>query len=210
MTVNRIEKTGPEELILPAFWTKLLEADVSVLRGQMRGRKFDSSAVLAVARRCRHGFPQVVVSSPISSSGAPFPTLFWLTCPFLDHRCGELESEQRIAELEAVFAAIPEEVEKMHRGYAALRLSLAGGEKSQAFVNMSDGMRRTIAEYGVGGINWQDAPQAVKCLHLQTAAWLGMGAHPAREWLAEKLGALDCAGGRCTEALTAAAARRDR
>ncbi|MDD7650046.1 DUF501 domain-containing protein [Cloacibacillus porcorum] len=198
MTGQPIEKTGPEEYTLPAFWTEIGEKDVSVLRRQMRGRKFDASAVIAAARRCRHGCPQIIVSSPVSASGVPFPTIFWLTCPFLDHRCGELESEQRISELEAFFAAMPAAaVEKMHQDYAALRLVLIGGGKSSALSEMNEGMRRVLTESGVGGINWREARQAVKCLHLQTATWLGMGAHPAGEWLAEKLGALDCADGRC-------------
>ena len=209
MTGHTIKETGPEEYALPAFWTDLREEDLPILREQTKGRKFDTSAVLAVARRCRHGFPQVVVSSPISSSGMPFPTVFWLTCPFLDHRCGELESEQRIAELEELFGTRSEAVAKMHLDYAKLRLSLAGGEAAPAFSGMSAGMRRSLAQLGVGGINWRDAPRAVKCLHLQTATWLGMGGHPAGEWLAEKIGAQDCAAGRCAKALTLLKAGRE-
>ncbi|WP_455598986.1 DUF501 domain-containing protein [Cloacibacillus sp.] len=197
MTDHPIEKTGPGEYTLPAFWTEVGKKDISVLRRQMRGRKFDASAVIAAARRCSHGCPQIIVSSPVSAFGVPFPTIFWLTCPFLDHRCGELESEQRISVLEAFFAAMPSAVEKMHQDYAALRLALIGGRKSPVLSGMSEGMRRVLTESGVGGINWREARQAVKCLHLQTATWLGMGAHPAGAWLAEKLGALDCADGRC-------------
>ncbi|MCD8164162.1 MAG: DUF501 domain-containing protein [Synergistaceae bacterium] len=197
MTDHPIEKTGPGEYTLPAFWTEVGKKDISVLRRQMRGRKFDASAVIAAARRCSHGCPQIIVSSPVSAFGVPFPTIFWLTCPFIDHRCGELESEQRISELEAFFAAMPSAVEKMHQDYAALRLALIGGRKSPVLSGMSEWMRRVITESGVGGINWREARQAVKCLHLQTATWLGMGAHPAGAWLAEKLGALDCADGRC-------------
>lgn len=197
VTDHPIEKTGPGEYTLPAFWTEVGKKDISVLRRQMRGRKFDASAVIAAARRCSHGCPQIIVSSPVSAFGVPFPTIFWLTCPFIDHRCGELESEQRISELEAFFAAMPSAVEKMHQDYAALRLALIGGRKSPVLSGMSEWMRRVITESGVGGINWREARQAVKCLHLQTATWLGMGAHPAGAWLAEKLGALDCADGRC-------------
>ena len=97
----------------------------------------------------------------------------------------------------------------MHLDYAKLRLSLAGGEAAPAFSGMSVGMRRSLAGLGVGGINWRDAPRAVKCLHLQTATWLGMGGHPAGEWLAEKIGAQDCAAGRCAKALTLLKAGRE-
>lgn len=192
-----IGKYKQGEDILPAFWTALTADDVPVLQRQMRGRRFSVDSVLAVATRCSKGFPQVVVSSPISPNGTPFPTIFWLTCPYLDRRCGALESEQQITVLESVFATMPDEIKKMHREYAALRVVLAGGKDSKIIAAMSDGMRRTIEESGVGGINWHDAPHAAKCLHLQTATWLGIGAHPAQKWLSEKLCLIECVDGMC-------------
>lgn len=186
----------PEELTLPAFWSPKTEKDDMALAWQMRNRRFDVSSVAAVARRCGHGFPQVIVSSPVSKSGSPFPTLFWLTCPFLDRRCGELESEHMIAELEELFAQTPEPVKKMHEDYAALRLSIA----KTAHISYESKIRHTLSMLGVGGIDTHAAPNAVKCLHLQTATWLGMGKHPAELWLIKKLGPLECASGKCRAA----------
>ncbi|MCF0247177.1 MAG: DUF501 domain-containing protein [Synergistes sp.] len=182
----------PTEFRFTAFWDDLKDEDKIVLKKQMKGRKFNLDSVLAAARRCKYGFPQVIVSSPVSSAGTPFPTIFWLTCPFLDHRCGELESEQKISELEKIFAEIPESVEKMHREYAELRMSLIEGEDRCKFSNMSEGMRSAVKECGVGGIDSKAAPNAVKCLHLQTATWLGMRKHPAQEWLEWEIGDLEC------------------
>ena len=43
-----------------------------------------------VIRICRYGYPQVIENSPVVD-GKPFPTLFWLTCPFLVKSISRLE-----------------------------------------------------------------------------------------------------------------------
>lgn len=165
---------------------------------QNKGRAFGESGVLAVARRCRFGFPQVVVSEPLSREMKPFPTLFWLTCPFLKRRCGELESMQKIAELEKLFSSMPDDVARYHADYAALRLSLIPDGAKRALERDNPAMLAVLAESGVGGINYSGGCCAPKCLHLQTAAWLGMGAHPAAAWLEAEIGPLECSTGSCS------------
>ena len=174
------------------------EGDAAVLAVQNKGRAFGEADVLAVARRCRFGFPQAVVSAPLSRGMKPFPTLFWLTCPFLKRRCGELESMQKIAELEKLFASMPEDIARYHADYAALRLSLIPDGAKRALEREYPAMFAVLAESGVGGINYSGGCCAPKCLHLQTAAWLGMGAHPAAAWLEAEIGPLECASGSCS------------
>ena len=36
-----------------------------------------------VAARCAHGFPAVTEQAPFGADGEPFPTTFYLTCPWL-------------------------------------------------------------------------------------------------------------------------------
>ena len=187
----------PGEEFPPALWTPLTEADITVLRRQNRGRRFDADLVYAVAARCSRGCPQVTVCYPAARGGKPFPTLFWLTCPHLSRVCGALESNQAVSELESVFAEITGEVEAWHERYAALRARLLkeqSGRLSEAEIlsvsKLTDG-------YGVGGISWRAMPSAAKCLHLQTATMLGLGSHPAEEWLRAKLGFMECGGAPC-------------
>ena len=59
------KKLKTEEISLPAFWSGVSESDVESLARQMKKRKFDASSVIAVAKRCKSGFPQVIVSSPL-------------------------------------------------------------------------------------------------------------------------------------------------
>ncbi|MDO5116024.1 MAG: DUF501 domain-containing protein [Synergistaceae bacterium] len=188
------EISRPEEATPPAFWTPLREGEREILLKQNRGRVFDCAEVLFVARRCGGGYPQAVVSNPLSPEGLPFPTLFWLTCPYLRRRCGELESAHKIAELETIFAADGEAVKKWHAAYAALRLSLIPPRGRERIKKMKPGIARVLSESGVGGINLKENPHAAKCLHLQTATLLGLGSHPAESWLRAELGAMECAG----------------
>ena len=173
----------PADNRLPAFWESLTDDDVSLLKERNKNRRFDLSIVYAVAARCSFGFPQVLVCRPHRRKGSPFPTLFWLTCPFLDRKCGELESLQKISELEEVFKSKKTEVALWHERYIFLRKSIS--------------LKDIDISTGVGGINWHDVPYAVKCLHLQTATWLGLRYHPALDWLKEQLEVTECDCGTC-------------
>jgi len=119
-----------------------------------------------IVKVCEWGFPQVIESSLIAD-GKPFPTLFWLSCPFLKEEVSRLESagmiagfEKRVEEDEA-FAA---EYLGAHSRTALLKEKLL--EKS----SVSDEQKRVIMERGIGGIR---NPNKVKCLHLQLANFLG-------------------------------------
>ncbi len=173
----------PADKGLPAFWTDLNESDIAVLKKNNRRRRFDLSMVYAVAARCSFGYPQVLVCRPERSGGAPFPTLFWLVCPYLDRKCGELESLHKIGELEEIFKSRNEEVSVWHDRYAALRSAISETGRD--------------IPTGVGGIDRNEAPYAVKCLHLQVATWLGWHCHPAAEWLQKEFEITECDNGAC-------------
>jgi hypothetical protein len=176
----------------PDEWTRACPDDLYAIKRQNSGRRFDARQVLYIARRCSFGFPQVIVCSPLSAQGSPFPTLFWLTCPFLCRKCGELESGRKARELEDLFRTVPDGVEKWHHDYAALREDIL-----KSYVSEGEANACCQPERGVGGIDWKRAPYAVKCLHLQVATWLGFG-HPAAEWLEREVKDLGCAGGDCS------------
>lgn len=189
--------TEPDGIFPPAFWTGVAGIDARLLKSQNRGRRFDMSLVSYVARRCSSGVPQVTVCRPVSSGGRPFPTIFWLTCPYLDRRCGGLESEHKIQELEGIFQERLPDVKRWHYDYSVLRRRLLGADEEQRIKSSDPAIWEALGRYGVGGINWTKDPFAVKCLHLQAATWLGWHRHPAGDWLMAELGALECADGAC-------------
>ena len=136
----------PEGISPPAFWSALKEGDAAALAVQNRGRtsrirRPRSRAALPLR------LPQAVVSAPLSRGMKPFPTLFWLTCPFPQgRRCGELESMQKIAELEKLFASMPEDIARYHADYAALRLSLIPDGAKRALESENPAMFAVLAE----------------------------------------------------------------
>ena len=61
----------------------------------------------AVAARCHLGIPTVIENHP-TSSGEPFPTLFWLTCPLLVRRASRLEAQGHMRALNLRLGERPE------------------------------------------------------------------------------------------------------
>ncbi len=65
------------------------------------------SNVLTIEKRCIYGYPQVIKSFPLKG-GKPFPTLYWLTCPYLVEEVSKLEAQQKITEIEKIIQNDPE------------------------------------------------------------------------------------------------------
>lgn len=180
-----------------SFWGSLRREDFPVLKFQNKARAFDPSKIRYVARRCAHGCPQVLVCGPLFD-GVPFPTLFWLTCPFLSRKCGVLESEHKIGELESLFEDLADEISAYHDKYRKLRLEIADGDELKKLKLQRPAIWESVAYSGIGGIDTERNQFAVKCLHLQIATWLGMGYHPAENWLSSNIGDLNCKGSLCS------------
>ena len=121
---------------------------------------------LGVERRCPHGYPQVVRVYPLID-GKPFPTIFWLTCPFLVAAIDRLETGGEIKRTEGRLASDPAlaaRFEETHRGYIEEREALlSSGDR--AFLE-GRGMLASLHEKGIGGT--ADF-RRVKCLHLHVA-----------------------------------------
>jgi len=138
------------------------------------------------ASRCSFGYPTTIVTAPVTSSGEPFPTLYYLTCPHLVAAVGRLESDGLME---------------------VLRAQLASDESLTArLLDADESYRKARAREGGGvdvqpnvGIAGQRDPCAVKCLHAHTAALLAGIADPLGEVVLKKLVA-ECADRRCEEA----------
>ena len=199
---DRLLMLGGKRLLF--FYDGIRPSDLRVVERQMAERKFDSGLILGTANRCRFGCPRVIVCSPFKKN-APFPTSFWLTCPWLARLVGSVESGGGVGGLERWL-----EAKQNHKSYlfdidhrlarmALLppnRLSFLRRFKPQIF----DRLRRG----GIGGIRHE--PEVlrsnggekfsvrVKCLHLQAASWLALRRHPGKKWLKAHGIGQDCGG----------------
>jgi len=121
-----------------------------------------------VAHRCPCGLPDVVETAPRLADGAPFPTLYYLTCPRAASAIGTLEANGRMREMTERLEADPELAEAYdaaHRDYVTRRDAAA---RAAGLDPLPEGMQSS------GGM-----PSRVKCLHALVAHELAVpGANP--------------------------------
>ncbi|MBA4371150.1 MAG: DUF501 domain-containing protein [Coriobacteriaceae bacterium] len=118
-----------------------------------------------VAERCSFGRPTVIATASELGDGAPFPTLFWLTCPWLAGFAGDLESAGAVEEWARRLEHDAELAARLHEAdatYRELRAAESGGSDA-------------CADVGIAG---QGRPQGTKCLHAHAAAALAGVADP--------------------------------
>jgi len=133
----------------------------------------------------------VVVCDPLRK-GFPFPTTFWLTCPYLAQRANSLESAAGVPELgERLGRGSEEEWILFNREHALVRVFLLGPSMAKSLRKDNPTVWESLTGTGVGGIRMKGT-FSVKCLHLQTASMIGLGWHPAGDWLLEKIGDPEC------------------
>ncbi len=122
--------------------------------------------ILGIAARCPYGYPQVIVVHPLIA-GAPFPTTYWLTCPFLVRAIDRLEAAGTIKELEARIRAdhaLAARFAHAHRMYIAARLALLTPQERDYLEQT--GMLASLTTRGIGGT--ADFTR-IKCLHMHVA-----------------------------------------
>lgn len=115
--------------------------------------------MLRVAHRCPCGCPDVVLTSPRLPDGAPFPTMFYATCPRLTGALSTLEGSGLMREMSGRLAADPGLARAYlaaHHDYLARRLTL--GEVPE-----------------IDGVSAGGMPSRVKCLHALVAHSLAVG-----------------------------------
>jgi uncharacterized protein len=116
-------------------------------------------AIRAVAHRCRCGNPDVVETCPRLADGAPFPTLYYLTCPRAASAIGRLEASGLMSEMTDRLRAddsLAADYRSAHEAYLARREQIAH-----------------VAE--IAGVSAGGMPNRVKCLHVLVGHSLAAG-----------------------------------
>lgn len=170
-------------MIPGTWWSAVTNSDKSIIASQL-GRQ--PRGVIAIARRCRWGAPMVVVTSPVVwgagrgserkagvAPGMPrvFPTMYWLTCPYLASQVSRLESDGEVGRAK-------EWLEKSGQANAMLKVHARAAQERLALAHTVDHHRlqqeypaqwHVLASAGVGGTR---ARAGVKCLHMHLADYL--------------------------------------
>jgi hypothetical protein len=123
-----------------------MESDRAVVERQL-GRA--PRALRRVVVRCPYGRPAVTEQSAYDDAGRPFPTTFWLTCPYLVAAVSRLEAAGGV---ERWSHAAAEDAE--------LASSLRNAEAQQRRI-------RPELDLGVGGA--RPGAGSLKCLHAHVA-----------------------------------------
>jgi uncharacterized protein len=141
-----------------------------------------------VSVRCSFGYPQVIQVHPIVD-GKPFPTLYWLTCPFLCAQISGLEAEGWVKRLETRMAgdeSLRLSMRDAHRRYINRRDAQLSLEERSALE--TDGTLIGLSGRGIGGISdWT----RLKCLHTHVAHALA-GRNPIGDLVLAMLTAREC------------------
>lgn len=179
--------------------TPLSDIDRAVLtRAGLVGRGARAE-VAAVAHRCAHGMPQVLLCAPVAH-GRPFPTTFWLACPHLDRLIGAVESAHGVPALEREMELCPRDCEQYALLHARMRLAMIGRRRRAFMRAYRGGIYGAIRRGGVGGIRYDGAPRA-KCVHLQAASYLATGHHPGAAFIERAISEWSCADANCMDGL---------
>jgi uncharacterized protein len=129
-----------------------------------------------VAVRCAHGFPAVTEQAPFGDDGRPFPTTYYLTCPWLVAGIARLEAAGGVERWSDAAAADP-----------ALAASLARADREQREL-------RPELDVGIGGTR---EPGRLKCLHAHAAFALARPGYELGEAIVEEAGERWCPDARC-------------
>jgi hypothetical protein len=133
-----------------------------------------------VALRCPHGYPAVTEQAPYGADGKPFPTTFYLTCPWLDAAIARLEAAGGVERWSRAAESEP-----------ALAASLARADREQREL-------RPELDVGIGGTR---VAGKLKCLHAHAAFALARPGYELGERVLAEAGERWCADGRCGQAL---------
>lgn len=143
--------------------------------------------VVRVVRRCSYGFPVVIESKSILE-GKPFPTVYWLTCPFLKYAISRIESLGGILKFENILSNSPELYAKhveAHLKAQARAIELA--DKNVRVI-------KSLKKRGMGGLS---DFKHVKCLHMHVAYHFGGIENPVGRMVLSELEVQECESGLC-------------
>jgi len=143
--------------------------------------------LMGIARYCPFNKPAVLITKPYSVEYGVFPTIYWLSCPYLVKEVGKLEDKGIIRELTKRLhndSEFKRKMQEAHENYRKQRLDYLNEDSSENINNVSADIVKVLKSSGVGGIRDK---QGIKCLHTHLADYLVNGQNPVGKFVWEKL-----------------------
>lgn len=143
--------------------------ELAVIREQL-GREPKNFAGVMVY--CPFNYPAVILTAPYSKENGVFPTLYWLSCPYLVKSVARLEDKGLVRELTERLkrdAGLQKELMEAHQNYAEARFSYLDNTEKECLSDKAPAILKVLREAGVGGIMDK---KGIKCLHTHLADYL--------------------------------------
>lgn len=133
------------------------------------------------AKFCPFDFPAVILVNPYKNK-IPAPTIYWLSCPYLNYKVDRLEAESSLID-ELVNkmkndSDFKRSIEASHQEYAFKRRQILETKQLEAAKQLSLDLYDTLLNSGVGGIRDRGG---IKCLHTHLADYLVNESNPVGE-----------------------------
>ncbi|RJQ32385.1 MAG: DUF501 domain-containing protein [Actinobacteria bacterium] len=142
---------------------------------QQLGRKPRGQYEIVAWCKTKPPHPQVIKTNPLVE-GKPFPTLYYLTCPFLVKEISRIENEGYISKLEEKISRDTEYKVRFLKAQAA-------------YIK-----ERGLLSKGIAGVS---NLERIKCLHAHYAHYLATGENPVGKQIEKLIISGSCHWGSC-------------
>lgn len=121
-----------------------------------------------ILKRCIFGYPQVIKCAP-DIKNKPFPTLYWLTCPYINKQIDKLENKGMIRDISNIIS----NDNNLKKKYIEITEKYIKERIDFFYELFPDKKINSILENtGIGGIrNWKHELN-IKCIHLHFAYYM--------------------------------------
>ncbi len=143
--------------------------------------------MIRLSIKCPFNYPAVIQVHPFFNKRV-FPTIYWLTCPYLVKEISILEENGWIKKMQAMVDSDlkwMKKMEKAHKNYAESRFEILDNEEKEMIKNISDDLYSTLKNSGIGGIKDK---KGIKCLHSHLADYLVNRINPVGKTIFSQIG----------------------
>jgi hypothetical protein len=154
-----------------------------ILKFQLKG---EIENLHSIVKECSYGYPVAIQSLPFkkdkNGKSTPFPTTFWLTCPYLRRKIGELESKGYIKKAKEML----KDKETLYKFIKSREITI---KERLSMVGKDFEYYDYISKLGIGGSR---DDTKIKCLHLHVANFFKTKINPIGKWVLENIDSVEC------------------